>query len=793
MTFQCALDSAPFTECPDPSEYTGLTAGQHILRVRAVDLALNVDASPASWTWTVVHDSTAPVTTINTAETVVVEGEATRIYSFTANEPLAEFECSIDNEPFEQCESPMEYSGLTPGEHRFRVRAIDLAGNHEQPPVTDTFEIGIGPAPDTTILTGPAATVPDDWASFEFSSNQANATFECAIDAEPFEECFNPTQYTELEPGQHTFRVRALNSSLVPDPTPGDVDVELRAARPRRPETTIVTTPPNPQLTLNAVFQFSSSGGPEIEFQCALDAEPFESCESPYLIEELPPGEHVFLVKAVDLFLGTEDPTPARYEWRSIAPPLEPTIDSAPADPSVGDRHEFSFSSTEPNATFECRITPNPFHNNTFEPCESPHAYTGLPDGEYLFQVRAVNEYGIAGEIPAEHSFEVANPPDTTIVGGPSGTTESTTGGIAFTSSEPGSEFECSYDGEPFVECLSPAVFPDTDIGWPEWTIGTHTFVVQAIDSNGNVDPTPASRTWTVVAPTAPETQIVAGPDATTSSTTASFGFSSEPGATFECSLDNAAFAPCPSPPVYENLSVGNHQLRVAAKDVDGNVDPTPAVYTWTITEPDTVDPETTIGSTPSDPTNHTDATFTFTSNETGSRFRCSLDGAPFEPCSSAKVYTGLAAGQHTFAVAAIDPSNNADETPASHTWTIDRAAPDTADHEPAVRPEPRRLRQLRPRGHRQRERRGRDQLRVPPRRRRMGPVRRPEVLREPDRGPAHVLGAGDRRRRQRRPVAGLLQLDGRHGRAGDDDLQRPADASARAPARPSRSPARPA
>ena len=127
----------------------------------------------------------------------------------------------------------MEYSDLTPGEHRFRVRAIDLAGNVEHPPLTRTFTIGMDATPpETTILTGPPATVPDDWASFEFSSNELDATFECAIDGEPFEECFNPAQYVELEPGEHTFQVRAVDSSLNPDPTPGDLDVDLRAREP---------------------------------------------------------------------------------------------------------------------------------------------------------------------------------------------------------------------------------------------------------------------------------------------------------------------------------------------------------------------------------------------------------------------------------------------------------------------------------------------------------------------------------------------------------------------------------
>ena len=49
-TFECALDGAAVHRAaPTRRLYTGLTAGQHILRVRAVDLALNVDPTPASW------------------------------------------------------------------------------------------------------------------------------------------------------------------------------------------------------------------------------------------------------------------------------------------------------------------------------------------------------------------------------------------------------------------------------------------------------------------------------------------------------------------------------------------------------------------------------------------------------------------------------------------------------------------------------------------------------------------------------------------------------------------------
>ena len=143
---------------------------------------------------------------------------------------MAEFECSIDGEPFEQCESPMEYSGLTSGRHRFRVRAIDLAGNIEQPPVTRTFDLGMDAnPPETTINSGPEATFNDDWASFEFSSNEPDATFECAIDGEPLEECFNPTQYRRARARRAHLPGPRARLEPEPRPDPGHLDVDLRA------------------------------------------------------------------------------------------------------------------------------------------------------------------------------------------------------------------------------------------------------------------------------------------------------------------------------------------------------------------------------------------------------------------------------------------------------------------------------------------------------------------------------------------------------------------------------------
>ena len=121
-------------------------------------------------------------------------------------------------------------------------------------------------------------------------------------------------------------------------------------------------------------------------------------------------------------------------------------------------------------------------------------------------------------------------------------------------------------------------MFPDTELGFPSITLGTHTFEVAAEDLDGNVDPTPASWTWTVIEGTAPDTVISGGPDDPTTETSASFGFfSTEQNSTFLCQLDGAGFEVCSSPAQYTDLAEGVHEFQVVATDEEGASDPTPA------------------------------------------------------------------------------------------------------------------------------------------------------------------------------------------------------------------------
>jgi endonuclease/exonuclease/phosphatase family metal-dependent hydrolase len=95
----------------------------------------------------------------------------------------------------------------------------------------------------------------------------------------------------------------------------------------------------------------------------------------------------------------------------------------------------------------------------------------------------------------------ITQQPDTTITSGPSGSVSATTASFAFSSSEPGSTFECSLDGAPFSACTSPKEYSSL-------AKGEHTFQVRAIGTGGT-DPTPASRTWTVVDTASPKVSSV--------------------------------------------------------------------------------------------------------------------------------------------------------------------------------------------------------------------------------------------------------------------------------------------
>ena len=84
-----------------------------------------------------------------------------------------------------------------------------------------------------------------------------------------------------------------------------------------------------------------------------------------------------------------------------------------------------------------------------------------------------------------------SSPPETTIHSGPAGIVQSRVASFAFSASETGVSFECKLDLGVAGPCSSPQTYSNL-------AFGQHTVSIRARNSGGVVDPTPATRTWSV-------------------------------------------------------------------------------------------------------------------------------------------------------------------------------------------------------------------------------------------------------------------------------------------------------
>lgn len=84
--------------------------------------------------------------------------------------------------------------------------------------------------------------------------------------------------------------------------------------------------------------------------------------------------------------------------------------------------------------------------------------------------------------------------------------------------------------------------------------------------------------------PKAPVVTISKGPPAQTEMTTATFEFSADKTATFECQLDTSTATACTSPQTFSGLAVGGHMLTIQGRDAAGNVGT--ATASWTVVAP---------------------------------------------------------------------------------------------------------------------------------------------------------------------------------------------------------------
>lgn len=756
--YECSQDGTSYTTCTSPTEYTGLAEGSYTFYVRAVDSAGNVDASPATRTWTV--DLSPPDTRIDSQPPALTSSTSATFTFSSPSADVARYECRRDGEAFATCTSPITLTGLADGSHTFQVKAIDTAGNEDPTPAEYTWEVDSTPppapvvstpangsrtndttprvsgtaepgstvtvyvdgvpvrtltadgsgswsfdsaelleaqhtvyatatdeagntsvdsatntfhvdltAPDTTIVSGPPAVSSSSNATFDFSSNESPVTYECNLDNAGWVSCTDPVTFPGLTEGNHTLQVRAIDGAGNVDGSPESYTwtVDLNP-----PETTIASGPPSQTNSTEATFDFNSNESP-VTYECSLNGAAFAPCSDPETLTGLTEREHTLWVRAVDA-AGNVDPTPASYTWTvDLTPPAAPIV-TTPANGSLINTPRPTYSGTAvAGSTVTVIVDGVPVGNTVADGSGnwSLLAPADLLDGSHTVRATATDTAGNTSESSATNTFTVDTPiPSTPIIlTPPDGTITNNPRPVLSGTADPNNTVRIYLDDELVGTVTSDAsgnwtLTPTTDLE------GNYTLEVTATNSVGNTSPPAESNFFVDLTP--PETTIISGPPQQTDSTTAEFDLTSEELATFECSLDGAAFTECEDPMTYTGLAPGTHTLRVRAKDRAGNVDPSPAEYTWTIAAPpDTTPPDTTIVSAPPAQSDSTEATFSFSSNESPVTYECSLDGGAFVACANPVTFQGLSEGQHTLAVRAVDAAGNRDQTPATYTWTV--------------------------------------------------------------------------------------------------------------------------
>ena len=588
----------------------------------------------------------APETALDDVPAALSNQTHVRI-TFHAEGTANTFLCTLDGQTPSTCLSPFE-ADVAEGMHTFEVSA-GLGTSFDETPATLTWRIDATP-PDTTLVMVPAAldnTVDPSLTFTGMDPGGGPVTFECKLDGAAFAACTTPDQLNVTD-GAHAFEVRAVDAAGNADPTPATHTWTVDSSTPD----TTITSGPATGSTSPANVSFAFSSPVAATFECQLDAGAFVACTSPQPYTALADGSHTFTVRAKNS-AGTVDPTPASRTWTVDGTPPAVTITAHPVDPSNDPTPDFSFTSPDATATFECQID----GTVTFTACTSTWTSPALADGSHTFRVRATDPVGNQGAEATFTWIQDTVAPAVTITSGPMGLVASATATFTFTTGGTPTAIECALDGATFTACTSPKAYAGL-------ADGMHTFVVRVTDAAGNTGMD--MRTFTVDT-TPPVVTITSGPTNPTANATPTFMFTVTGGAvTIECST-GGAFVACTSPLTTATLADGSHTFTVRAFDTAGNMGS--ASQTFVV---DTTGPTVTITSKPANPTNNKTGTFTFTVSE-GSP-QCKLDGGAFAPCVSGVAYPNLVDGSHTFTVQSMDALGNIGS--ATYTWTIDATGP---------------------------------------------------------------------------------------------------------------------
>ena len=285
------------------------------------------------------------------------------------------------------------------------------------------------------------------------------------------------------------------------------------------------------------------------------------------------------------------------------APPLPaPTISSTPANPTNATTATFTYTDSANITSFQCSIDGASFAAcGTTRP--SSKMYSGLTSGGHQFRVKAVS--GSQTSTPSSYSWTIDTAAPSVVSINRTGSTPTNAASVSwtvvFSESVQGvdvSDFRLVNSG-----LTSPTITGANGSG-SSYTISASTGTSSSgslglnlfndgtiHDLAGNALGSPASgNTFVgqvyVIDKTAPPTPVITyRPDDPNGMAISTFEWTdSEPGVTFQCSIENGAWQACSSPDTFivDSGNNGTHQFAVEAIDSAGNLS-SAAMWSWKV------------------------------------------------------------------------------------------------------------------------------------------------------------------------------------------------------------------
>jgi hypothetical protein len=359
--YYCRVDDREETKCISPFFIPrNVPSGDHMLTVSAKASDTVLSSSQVSFH---VEEQQAITATVDVKKCGAILNVQTNLTNIVCI-------CYLDNdETGQSCTSGQAYKGLSQGKHQVRIEAV--VGGKVMYEKTVKWE-------NTHVCREGAV-----YASVRIRRNSAtlhiyvgppDTTYVCRLDGGAWQTCKHGTVFNDLEEGSHgidletrSFMYKKTRKHL----GPFVIRVPLFRASG---EATVSRN--------NVTLHFNTSE--PASFLCKMDHLPWETCQDGSVYVNLPPGSHLFQVRAT-----------ARSSGRTVGIGLGPILVGKKVSGGQCNLHSYVVASqgqvtlhvrSLPAGLYSCRID-----TNQWTPCYDGMVFHGVAVGTHVIEVRMLN------------------------------------------------------------------------------------------------------------------------------------------------------------------------------------------------------------------------------------------------------------------------------------------------------------------------------------------------------------------------------------------------------------------